>query len=447
MAAPVLKGSALARQRVLGLVFLLVLCLLVGLTVALYQKTFTKVEEVVLRADRIGNQLTPGADVKMRGLIVGRVDDVSTTGSGSELTLALEPDKTRLIPANVRAQLLPKTLFGEKFVALVEPFRPDSRSVRAGDVIPQDRSETAIETERVLGDLMPLLQTLEPQQLSLTLNALSTTLRGRGEAIGANAERTAAYLRQINPELPGIQENIRGLADLSASYDRAAPDFLAVLDNFSALSRNLVDERTQLSGFLAATTGSTAELDDFLRRNERRLVRLAADSRGGLSVLARYSPEFPCLAAGLVEAESEVSATFGGRQPGLHITLEMTQDLDGYRKGDEPRNRDDGGPTCRGLPPNEKEIPFPVYRNGEDGYRDGQPVDPKTGRFGSSSPSPAPAAGASGPTVDPARYLSGDDAMTKAVVGAVLQQPADEVPDVATMLFGPLARGTTVRLS
>ncbi|MCW2778882.1 MAG: mammalian cell entry protein [Frankiales bacterium] len=447
MSAPILKGRALVRQRVLGLVFLVVLAMLVSLTVLLYQKRFTPTDTVLLRADRIGNQLTPGADVKVRGLIVGRVAAVRTTGSGATLELALQPDKTSLIPADVTARLLPKTLFGEKFVALTTPDRPSGEHLRAGDVIGQDRSSTALETEKVLGDLMPLLQALKPQQLSETLNAVSGALRGRGERIGANLEATDAYFAKINPEMPRIQADIRGLAAVSEDYDKTADDLLAVLDNFSAVSRNLVDEKAQLATFLDATTGSTAELDRFLRENESRLVQLAADSKGLLGVYARYSPEFPCLAAGLVNAESEVSATFGGRQPGLHITLEQTQDLDGYQKGDEPRNGDDGGPTCRGLPPNKKEIPFPVYRNGTDGYHDGEPVDPKTGRYGGgASPSPAPAA-ATSPTVDPARFLSGDAAVTKAIVGAATGRPADQVPDIATLLFGPMARGTTVRLS
>jgi phospholipid/cholesterol/gamma-HCH transport system substrate-binding protein len=444
VSAPIRKGSALVRQRVLGLVFLVVISLLVTLTVLIYQKRFTPVDTVLLQADRIGNQLTPGADVKLRGLIVGRVTAVRTTGSGATLELALQPDETHLIPSDVTASLLPKTLFGEKFVALTAPDRRSGRSLRAGDVIGQDRSATALETEKVLDDLLPLLRTLRPQQLSLTLNALSGALRGRGDRIGANLAATDAYLKKINPELPGIQHDIRGIAALAESYDAAAPDFLAVLDNFSAVSRNLVDEKEQLTTFLAATTGSTAELDRFLRTNESRLVGLARDSVGLLSVYARYSPEFPCLAAGLVQAESAVSATFGGRQPGLHITLEQTQDLDGYRKGDEPRNGDDDGPTCRGLPPGKAEIPFPVYRNGNDGYRDGQPVDPKTGRYGGATPAPA---AASGPTVDPARYLTGDALMTKAVVGAATGRPVDQVPDIATLLFGPMARGTSVRLS
>ncbi len=451
MSAPLLKGRPLVYQRLRGLLFLVVILGLVWLTTLMYQQKFTPVADVVLNADRAGNQLTKGADVKVRGLLVGRVKDVSSTGQGARLQLAIDKDKVGVIPAEVTAQLLPKTLFGEKFVALVPPAQQSSRALRDGDVIDQDRSETALETEKVLDDLLPLLQTLKPEQLSTTLNAVSTALRGRGDQIGENLEAVDAYFTRLNPEIPGIQQNVQRLARLAEDYDAAAPDFLAMIDNFSAIGRNLVDEQDQLGTFLTSTTGSTAELDRFLRENERRFIALAEDSLASLQVYARYSPEFPCLAAGLVEAQEEVERTFGVNQPGLHITLELTQDNNGYKPGEEPKNGDDGGPTCRGLPPSKKEIPFPLYRNGTDGYRDGQPFNPRTGEIGpgAQDDAPPPPAGAA---ADPALFLGGgmpeaSRAMSKAIVGTVLDVPADEVPDIADLLFGPVARGTTVRLS
>jgi hypothetical protein len=132
VAPPLRRGSALLGQRLTGLLFLGVILGLIGLTIALYQKAFTPVVRVVLEADSIGNQLSVGGDVKVRGLIVGEVRGVSSTGDGATLDLALDPDQVDLIPADVEAQLLPKTLFGEKFVSLVVPEgASDRRSVRA----------------------------------------------------------------------------------------------------------------------------------------------------------------------------------------------------------------------------------------------------------------------------------------------------------------------------
>ena len=55
-----------------------------------------------------------------------------------------------------------------------------------------------------------------------------------------------------------------------------------------------------------------------------------------LQLYAEYSPEYACLFPGLVAQQRVAGEAFGGRQPGLHITLEMVDDQGGYRPGDEP---------------------------------------------------------------------------------------------------------------
>src|SRR4051795_1764634 len=202
MAAPLVRGPAQLRRYASGVAFLGVLALLVALSVALYTKAFTPVVMVSLETDRVGNQLSTHADVKLRGIRVGEVRRIHSSGQGATIKLALSNDLAHLIPADVSAQLLPKTLFGEKEVNLIATPGSTARPIRAGDVITQDRSKTSIETERVLNDFLPLLQSLKPAQLSLTLNALSSGLRGRGDRLGRNFAATEDYFRQLNPEIP-----------------------------------------------------------------------------------------------------------------------------------------------------------------------------------------------------------------------------------------------------
>jgi phospholipid/cholesterol/gamma-HCH transport system substrate-binding protein len=434
MSVPIRPGrAALVQRRLSGVAFLLVLAGLVGLTVAIYQKAFTEVVRVTLQADRAGNQLSAPTDVKLRGLIVGEVREIRATAEGADIELALDPDEVGKIPRDVRAQLLPKTLFGEKFVSLVIPEGGGAdEPLRAGDVITQDRSETALETARVVDDLLPLLQTLKPEQLSTTLNALSSALRGRGDRLGANLELVDAYLKRFNPSIDTLGEDFRGLADLATTLDAAAPDLLSLIEDFSFSSRQLVDQQDELSGFLDATQDVSAELESFLRENETRLVRLAEDSLAPLQAYARYSPEFPCLAGGLVRFQPIVEDSFGRLQPGLHITLEVTQDQDGYTPEDTPEYLDDRGPECYGLP-DDTTVPAPDYEY-KDGYRDEE-------RAGIGDPS--------GAADDPALALAspaGQKELLGMVTAPVLGVPLDEVPDIVSLLFGPMARDTAVVL-
>jgi phospholipid/cholesterol/gamma-HCH transport system substrate-binding protein len=465
VAPPLLRGSALAKQRLWGLVFLLVLLGLVALSIGMYNKVFSPWMHVTLQADRIGNQLTPGADVKARGVIVGEVRSVRSTEDGAELSLRLQPEMAEKVPADTSAMILPTTLFGEKFVALTFSGRDagDRPSLADGAVIAQDRSQTARETEQALNNLLPLLQTLDPVSVSTTLNALSSALRDRGDRIGGNLQLVRDYLVEFNPEMPVLQENLRGTADFADTLDAAAPDLVKLLDDLSAVNRNLVRDQAALDRFLRDTTGFAGTLEGFVAENEQRFITLARESVPNLRVYERYSPQFPCMSAALVEDHREIANAFGTLQPGLHITLEFTSDNGPYVPGDEPEYLDDNGPTCRSLGTSGRERPVPEYREGQDGYRDGQEVDPGTGQRSGSPPD-----GPGGPytypdqrrkapqdsgrasttaSVMPFSPASYDKAAVGATVAPALGVTPAEVPDVAVLLFAPVARDTVVRVS
>ena len=76
-------------------------------------------------------------------------------------------------------------------------------------------------------------------------------------------------------------------------------------------------------------------------------------------MLAHFSPEYPCLAQGLAKIEPRIEETFGGKQPGLHITLEFVNSRGKYVPGDEPRHITGAAaqPHCYGLP--NPAVPFP----------------------------------------------------------------------------------------
>ena len=107
--------------RVYGVVFLALCLLAVWFTYAVFTKQFSSYDEVVLRNSKIGLSMPSRADVKIRGVIVGEVIAFDTGSDGAELTLGIVPDQLDTIPRNVTGSIVPKTLFGEKFVSLVPP--------------------------------------------------------------------------------------------------------------------------------------------------------------------------------------------------------------------------------------------------------------------------------------------------------------------------------------
>ncbi|MFF4875000.1 MCE family protein [Micromonospora sp. NPDC000668] len=423
------------RHRILGIVFIAVLTAALTASVLQYRKAFTPVDWVTLQAGRSGLQLSPGADVKVRGVVVGEVRSVGSEGAGATIRLALDPTSTPRIPADVSARLLPKTLFGERYVELVPPVGGNAVPIRDGAVITQDRSSTAVELERVLDEALPLLQAVRPDQLAATLGAIAAALEGRGEQLGANVERLDAYLRQLNPAMPTIAEDVRKLAVVLDSYDAALPDLLALLRDVTVTARTVTDQRAQLAAFLADTTDTADATRSFLDRHGDQLIELGQVSRPVLQLLATYAPEYPCLMSGLVALQPRVEEVFSGGR--MHITLEVTRDGGKYEKGrDEPVYGAHGGPQCRGLPqPGQPAPDVPV----NDGYDRGG-ARPRT-----PLPVGLPATAPAGASPAMGRAATGEErALVKPLVGAVTGILPAEVPDIAVLLWGPLLRGGVV---
>ena len=426
------------RHRVLGIVFIAVLTTALTASVLQYRKAFTPVARVTLHADRAGLQLTEGADVKVRGVVVGDVRAVRTDGGGAVIRLALDPATTARIPADVTARLLPKTLFGERYVELVPPATSSAGPIRDGAVIDQDRSRTAVELERVLDQALPLLQSIRPDQLAATLGAISTALEGRGDQLGGNLVRLDAYLKQLNPAMPTIAEDVRKLAVVLDAYDAALPDLLALLRDVTVTAGTVADQRTQLAAFLADTTDTADTTRGFLDRHGDQLIRLGTVSRPVLELLATYAPEYPCLVSGLVALQPRVEEVFAGGR--MHITLEVTRDGGPYERGrDEAVYGAHNGPNCRGLP--DPHVPAPEvpvtdgYDHGGERKRDPLPVG-LPGSTGGRAPVASPEMGRAG--------TGEESALVKPLVGGLTGTPPAEVPDIAVLLWGPLLRGAVV---
>jgi virulence factor Mce-like protein len=449
------------RLRIQGLAFLVVLALLLGLAVAAYQKAFTDVAKVTLETDTAGNQLQEASDVKVRGVIVGDVRKVKASADGAIIELALNPRYLDEIPADVTARLLPKTLFGERFVSLVPPAQPSKKRLAAGDVIGQDRSSNAIELQRVIDDMLPLLQAVEPQDLSYTLGAVADALRGRGKDLGENLAATGRYIGEINTVLPQLQKDISLLADFSDTYDAAADDLLGVLDNLAVTNTTIVDQQEQLRRTFTVGESAASTTAGFLETNERNLISLAATSRPVLGVFAKYSPSYPCMLEGLTRAAPLTTESFGGDgDPALNLNIVVIfPPRNPYAPGDQPQYLDRSGPDSQGLADIDGLIA--ASQNGEyycptppaDGVESkDNPVNGNPRCLGGSGPDDVPP-GAGDPNPSAGNSLPSDLAGSTAELDFVRNilayqtgaKPGD-ISDLSAATLAPVLRGTQVML-
>ncbi|MFG2626337.1 MCE family protein [Streptomyces sp. NPDC048473] len=432
-----MMNTQTVRRRLAGVSFLLVPAVLVWVSVAVYNKDFTHDATVTVRTGTVGNEMHDNADVKLRGVVIGQVRNIAADGDGARLTLAIQPDKLDRIPADVTAQMLPTTLFGERFVALVPPRIPSAQTLKAGAVIPQDRSSNAIELEQVLDNVLPLLTAVQPQKLSATLTAVSQALEGRGDKLGETLVTLDAHLKKLNPQLPKLNADIKELVKVSTVYADAAPDVLDALTDFTTTSGTLAEQQAGLADLYGSTTASAQDITTFLRKNKDNLIRLSATGRPTLETLAKYSSEFPCTLrtiAGFVPAMDKALGK-GTDEPGLHVTLKTVPSKGKYVAGrDTPVYNATGGPHCYSVPYVGDTLPTADARTAADR---GTSADSAPG-----TPEEVPAADASlGMPNSPQ-----ESRLVNELVAPSLKVQPQALPEWSSVLIGPAFRGAEVKL-
>ncbi|MGW0039257.1 MCE family protein [Gordonia sp. NPDC003376] len=431
---------ATTRRRLLGIAFLVVVALFFTLTIMKFNKSFTDFTTVTLQTDAIGNALPANADVKARGVVVGEVRSVQPSPDGTvDVELGLDPSMAAQLPTTTTARILPKTLFGERYVDLQVP-TTGGPGLSDGDTIATDKSGNAKEVQELFDKLLPVLQAIPPQDLNVTLTALSSALQGRGEKLGATVEDLNTIFSAVDDNIGALQGTVRGLASFSQTYSEALPDVIDALDNLR-ITTNTINERQNDFRTLISTVGVAAtDATGWLQRNGDNLVDLFVDSEQLLTGLAKQSPTFVCTFRNFATLvpESRNIVGVGTPNPGVRVNLQFVNPRGRYLPNqDEPRFFDLDPPAVCYEPATDGR-PFPQYPGG--GLADGsyQPPSRNAGpRNVQTLPQPqfttTPVGTITSSPYDDPNYRT----QLKVIYGSTTGTRPADVPTWVTMIGGP----------
>jgi phospholipid/cholesterol/gamma-HCH transport system substrate-binding protein len=347
-----------------GIGFMTAVAVLVAFSIAIYQKVFTPVTTVTVRADRAGLQLPKYGDVRAHGVIVGQIRSVRQDDGEAVIKLGLQPDQARNIPENVSVEIRPTTLFGQKYVSLVDPADPSPKPLHDGSVIPASRVTTNVELQQILATLFPLLRSIRPGDLNSTLYALATALQGRGEKLGETVDQLDSYLAAMNEQLPTLRTDLERLADVSNTYALAAPDLVNLLRNATTTARTVSQQADQLKAFVTSMTKLSKVSTRVLTTNEQGIIREGELAAPLMGLLDTYSPEYTCLLQGADRYTDRLAQIFKNGRVWQTMSFDAVQRR-AYTEADRPQYGEIGhGPWCLGLPNPQVPIGFGPLRNG-----------------------------------------------------------------------------------
>jgi phospholipid/cholesterol/gamma-HCH transport system substrate-binding protein len=200
-----------------------------------------------------------------------------------------------------------------------------------------------------------------------------------------------------------------------------------------------VEKEQKVQALFDDVAGFSRTSKDFLETNGDNIIRLSKQGQAQLPLFAKYAPEYPCLINGIVGAIPREAQAF--RDYTLHINLEvLPKQPRGYNPGDAPANGEHGEHAAplgqcnaaihdaygqKNLPPDSLVPPI------KDGVNYGVPLGKKRAATGLDLTS-----GYAG--------SASEKGVVRSLASPALGLPGDRVPDLATLLFAPMARGTEV---
>ncbi|QKT08345.1 MCE family protein [Gordonia sp. X0973] len=440
------------RRRLYGLAFFAVIALFIGGSILKFQGHFSSTKDITLQTDSAGNSLSEHADVKARGMMVGTVKAVTPSPDGKvDVVLALDPDKLHLLPRDTTARILPKTLFGERFVALEVPREPTSAvTLAGGDTIHTSEQGNAKEVQDFFDRLLPLLKAVPPQDLNVTLTSISQALSGRGQQLGETVKRLDEIFGEVNAHTDDLQQTLRGLASFSQTYSQALPSIIDGLDHLRVTGNTIVERQGDLRALISTLGQASIDTTSFLNTNRADLISIFTGTQEMLDGLARQSPVFGCtfknFAALIPESRRIVGE--GTPNPGVRVNLQFVNPRGRYLPNqDEPRLFDyDRGPVC--YKPATNGRPFPQYPGG--GLADGSYQVPSRNPGPRNIPEmPAAQYSALPKGVAQQQNLLNDPvyrAQIQMLYGASSGVAPDEVPDWTTIVGASRLRGAQVTI-
>jgi phospholipid/cholesterol/gamma-HCH transport system substrate-binding protein len=105
--------------------------------------------------------LNPGDDVRVSGVRVGQVDELSVV-DGHLAKVTFSVDRSMRLPTDVRATIKYRNMVGQRYIALERGDTATSERMPEGAEIPLERTTPALDLTDLFNGFKPLFQALSP---------------------------------------------------------------------------------------------------------------------------------------------------------------------------------------------------------------------------------------------------------------------------------------------
>lgn len=258
------RDSTLIRSGVIGVV-LIVLIIAVGLqperigqwaTALRYQALFTEAGGV-----SVGN------DVRLSGMRVGAVTDVSLDKGKARVTFTLPSAIT--LGAETTAHIRTGTLLGERILTLESA---GSARMRPSEIIPVSRTSSPYSLTEAVSDLTGNTAGTDTAGINAALDTLSATIDRIAPQLGPAFDGVSRLSRSLNNRNETLRALLDSAGDVSGVLAERSQQLNTLILSANDLIGVLDDRRQAIVSLLASVSGLSRELSGLVADNEQTLA-------------------------------------------------------------------------------------------------------------------------------------------------------------------------------
>ncbi|MGW4323693.1 MCE family protein [Streptomyces sp. NPDC004684] len=254
--------------------------------------------------------LVDGDSVRVSGVKVGEVTDVRVVDHRTaQVTFSVREGQT--LPRSTTAAVKYLNMVGQRYLALDRGSGTLTGTLQAGDTIPLDRTEPALDLTLLFNGFKPLFEGLSPKDVNELAGSIVQVLQGEGGTvdslirhIGSLSSTVAAKDKVIGEVVTNLDTVLTTLNDREAGFDD-------LVDTLRRLVSGFNDDRKPLGQAVAAmgdlTTVTAGLLQDGrapLKQDISELGRLSGNLGDGTPQIENFLAKSPAKMTALARLSS-----------------------------------------------------------------------------------------------------------------------------------------------
>lgn len=247
--------------------------------------------------------LYPGDDVRVVGVPVGTITEITPQGDSVEVVMELDPGTA--VAADTGAVIVPPGVLSSRYVQLTEPWL-DGPKLADGARIDADRTAAPLELDDVTAQLDSFLVALGPEgangkgALSELVDSADLALAGNGATLRATLSDVADALDSVGQSRGDMVATIEQLQTFVTALAGSDAAIRTLERSLGTVSTELASQRQQLAATIDNMGAAVRAVKEFVRTNAgnltadvrllRRLTTTLVDRERELTEIADLGP-------------------------------------------------------------------------------------------------------------------------------------------------------------